>query len=122
LVHFQRATLAFIISNMSAHRACYARRWAMSGWSAGKAAWSKGHLMNNSKTAVNSRMSDALEICNSLDQAAQSLSLREEERWPAWMRYFLGALEQQATSPAAYQEFLECLRADIANRLRRESW
>lgn len=78
--------------------------------------------MSNSTIAVKSRMTGALEICNSLDQAAQSLSLREEERWSAWMRYFLGALEQQATTPAAYREFLECLRADIADRLLRGSW
>jgi hypothetical protein len=78
--------------------------------------------MNNSKIAVNSRMSDALEICNSLDQAAQSLSLREEARWAAWMRYFLGALEQQATSPVAYHDFLECLRTDITARLKRGCW
>jgi hypothetical protein len=78
--------------------------------------------MSNCKAAVNSRMSDALEICNSLDQAAQSLSLREEERWPAWMRYFLGALEQQSTSSAAYHDFLECLRSDIAARLTRGCW
>ena len=78
--------------------------------------------MSHCKAAVNSRMSDALEICNSLDQAAQSLSLREEERWPAWMRYFLGALEQQATSPAAYQDFLECLRSDITVCLKQGRW
>jgi hypothetical protein len=75
-----------------------------------------------SETQLNSRMTDALTICNALDQAVQTLTLRDESRWAAWMCYLLSALEQQASSPRTYQAFLRNLQEHIGVRLERGGW
>ena len=74
-----------------------------------------------SKTTLNSRMIDALAICNALDDAAQTLTLRDEAHWAAWLRYLLQALEQK-TASGAYQVFLKTLRGEIDSRLEHGRW
>jgi N-glycosylase/DNA lyase len=74
------------------------------------------------KTLLNSRMIDALTICNALDSAAETMTLREEAHWAAWLRYFLQVLEQNAGSNRAYQAFLERLQGDISSRLESGRW
>lgn len=75
-----------------------------------------------SKTPLNSRMIDALAICNALDNAAQILTLRDEAHWAAWLRYLLQALEQKTGSNGAYQVFLKTLHGEIDNRLEHGRW
>ena len=75
-----------------------------------------------SKAVFNSRMIDALVICNTLDNAAQAMSLRDESNWAAWLRYFLEVLEQKADSNGSYQDFLERLGGHIASRLEQGRW
>jgi hypothetical protein len=67
-------------------------------------------------------MIDALTICNALDQAVEAMTLRDESRWAAWTCYMLGALEQQASGPRAYQGFLQALQEHIQTRLERGEW
>jgi N-glycosylase/DNA lyase len=74
------------------------------------------------KALLNSRMIDALTICNALDSAAETMTLRDEAHWAAWLRYFLQELEQNAGSNGAYQDFLERLRDDISSRLESGQW
>jgi hypothetical protein len=74
------------------------------------------------KALLNSRMIDALTICNALDTAAETMTLRDEAHWAAWIRYFLQVLEQNAGSNDAYQAFLERLQGDISNRLESGRW
>ncbi len=75
-----------------------------------------------SKTPLNSRMIDALAICNALDSAAQTMTLRDEAHWVAWLRYLLQALEQKTDSNGAYQAFLEALHGEIDSRLEHGRW
>lgn len=74
------------------------------------------------KARLNSRMIDALTICNALDSAAETMTLRDEAHWAAWLCYFLQVLEQNAGSNGAYQAFLERLQGDISNRLESGRW
>jgi hypothetical protein len=74
------------------------------------------------KTLLNSRMIDALTICNALDSAAQTMTLRDEAHWAAWLRYFLQVLEQNAGSNGAYRGFLEHLQDDISSWLEHGRW
>jgi N-glycosylase/DNA lyase len=75
-----------------------------------------------SKTPLNSRMIDALAICNALDNAAQIMTVKDEDHWAAWLRYFLQALEQKTVSSEAYQSFLETLHGEIGSRLEHGQW
>ena len=75
-----------------------------------------------SKISLNSRMTDALAICNALDDAAQTLTLRDEAHWAAWLRYLLQALEQKTAGNGAYQVFLKTLRGEIDSRLEHGRW
>jgi hypothetical protein len=74
------------------------------------------------KTPLNSRMIDALAICNALDSAAQAMALRDEAHWAAWLRYLLQALEQKTAGNGAYQTFLKTLHGEIDSRLENGRW
>lgn len=75
-----------------------------------------------SKIPMNSRMIDALAICNALDNAAQAMTLRDEAHWAAWLRYLLQALEQKTAGNGAYQAFLKTLHGEIGSRLENGRW
>ena len=74
------------------------------------------------KTPLNSRMIDALAICNALDSAAQAMALRDEGHWAAWLRYLLQALEQKTAGNGVYQSFLKTLHDEIDSRLENGQW
>ena len=74
------------------------------------------------KTTLNSAMIDALTICQALDTSAQMLALSDGSNWAAWVRYFLEALEQTASSKGVYESFLKSLGNELALRLERGQW
>lgn len=65
---------------------------------------------------------NALTICQSLDSAAEALTMSDRSKWSAWLHYFLQALEYKAGHSQDYEACLERVRSDIAVRLEEGRW
>jgi hypothetical protein len=74
------------------------------------------------KATLNLATLNALTICQSLDSAAEALTMADRSNWAAWMRYFLQALEYKAADCERYEASLESLGRDIAARLNEGRW
>ena len=103
---------------MAAHKAWYSVEWFH--YNRRQAPTPKGQLM--SKTRLNLATINALTICQSLDSAAEALTMSEGAKWPAWLQYFLQALEYKAGRSQEYEACLERLQSDIAARLEQGRW
>lgn len=74
------------------------------------------------KATLNLATLNALTICQSLDSAAEALTMTAGSNWAAWMRYFLQGLEYKAADRETYEAGLESLGRDIAARLSEGHW
>ena len=74
------------------------------------------------KATLNLATLNALTICQSLDSAAEALTMTRGSDWAAWMRHFLQALEYKAADRETYEASLESLSRDIAARLNEGQW
>jgi hypothetical protein len=75
-----------------------------------------------SKTRLNLATINALTICQSLDSAAEALTMSDGAKWSAWLHYFLQALEYKSGHSQDYQACLERLHEDITARLEQGRW
>ena len=80
----------------------------------------KGWIMR--KARLNLTTLNALTICQSLDSAAEALTMSDASNWAAWMCYFLQALEYKSANRENYEAGLEDLRREITTRLDKGRW
>jgi hypothetical protein len=80
----------------------------------------KGQFMSESR--LNLATLNALTICQSLDSAAETLTMSDRAKWSAWLHYFLQALEYKAGHSSDYEACLERVRSDITARMEKGHW